>query len=264
MVEEQIEALKKQLQQIDELHLEREALSSPEFIRWREATMRQIKRVFGDQSEHVNKFNSISYITMAIFGDEHRQLQVDQRAYIDGLKTAKTRLLVMIDELNEREKSGEILIAQDATLDQTIRSIAGVAQILQRFRECCHYLTNLPQEEKDLQAIIWIMLRSHFDNLEKEETLPRFGIKSYRPDFGIPDLKLLIEAKFIGVKTNVSNIQEEILGDIPGYLKTTSNYDTVIVFVYDAAHKLRDSHKFISDIGSVEGIAQVIVVPGLE
>ena len=107
------------------------------------------------------------------------------------------------------------------------------------------------------------MLRSHFDRLGKEETLPRFGVKSYRPDLGIPDLRVLIEAKFVGPRTDVSRIQEEVLADIPGYLSTTTSYDSVVIFIYDAAHKLLDPTKFVEDLRSVEGIIDVIVAPGV-
>ena len=109
---------------------------------------------------------------------------------------------------------------------------------------------------------MWIMLRSQFDRVEREETLPKFGVKNYRPDFGIPDLQVLIEAKFISEKTQVSKIQEEVLADIPGYLSGSSGYNSLITFVYDSAHKLRDTRSFIEDIRSVDGIIDVIIVPG--
>jgi hypothetical protein len=107
------------------------------------------------------------------------------------------------------------------------------------------------------------MLRAHFDRLDREDTLPKFGVKGYKPDFGVPELKTLVEVKFIGERTVVAQIQEEILADIPGYLSDHARYDAIIVFVYDAAHKLRDSRKFIEDLRSVEGIVDVVVVPGV-
>jgi len=263
ITEEQLKAFQKQLQQIDELHLEHETFSSSKFVRWREATKRQITRIFGDESKHFNKFNSISYVSMVGVLDNYKQRQIDQEAFLRGLDAAKTQLLVIIDELNEKIQNGEINPMQENTSDQTKRSVADLVQILRRFRECCQYIIELPQKEKDVQTILWIMLRSHFDNLEKEETLPKFGIKNYKPDFGIPELRVLIEVKFIGIKTEISSIQEEILGDVPGYLNSATNYDSVFVFVYDAAHKLRDYKKFARDLESVEGIATVIVIPGL-
>jgi hypothetical protein len=150
---------------------------------------------------------------------------------------------------------------------RVLLSLAAYAKLLSlskvQFRECCQYLVFPLQDEPAVQSVLWVILRSHFDRLEKEGTLPRFGAKSYRPDFGIPDLRVLIEAKFIGAKTEVSTIQDGIFGDIPGYLKSTPDYDAIVVFIYDAAQKLRDSRKFVEDMKAVEGIIDVIVVPGI-
>ena len=263
MAEKQIQALKKQLQQVNELHLERETYSSSEFVRWREATKRRIKRIFGEESKHLEKFNSINYISLAFVGDEYTQRRIDQEAFLGGLEVAKTRLLVMIDELVEYAELGELQSAWEIVSVEEEQSVASLIQVLRRFRECCQHLTHLPDGEKDVQDILWIMLRSRYDSLEREETLPRFGVKSYRPDFGLPDLRAVIEVKFIGAKTEVSGSQEGILADVPGYLNSATDYDAVIVFVYDGAHKLRDCKKFVRDLESVEGIAGVMVTPGL-
>lgn len=154
-------------------------------------------------------------------------------------------------------------LAKDPLLPHDEYSVSRVIQILGRFRECCQYLKEAPDNEKDVQDIVWIMLRSHFDRLEREENLPRFGVKSYKPDFGIPELGVLIEIKYIGDKTQPADIQEKILADIPGYLTDQSRYNGIIVLTYDGAHKLRDSTKFIEDIRSAEGIIDVVVVPGV-
>jgi hypothetical protein len=69
--------------------------------------------------------------------------------------------------------------------------------------------------------------------------------------------------KYIGLQTRVAAIQEEILADIPAYLGEHTNYSGLIVLVYDAAQKLRDPRKFTEDLKRVEGIVEVIVVPGI-
>ena len=61
----------------------------------------------------------------------------------------------------------------------------------------------------------------------------------------------------------VGAIQEGILADIPGYLNDATGYDSVIVFVYDHAHQLLDAGRFIEDLKSVDGIVDVIVMPGI-
>lgn len=154
-------------------------------------------------------------------------------------------------------------LAKDPTLPKQEHSISTVVQVLRRFRECCQYIKDPPKNEKAVQDIMWIMLRTQFDRVEREETLPKFGVKNYRPDFGIPDLQLLVEAKFIGEKTQIAAIQEEILADIPGYLKNSQPYNAIVLLVYDDAQKLRDPRKFVEDIRSVDGIVDVIIIPGI-
>lgn len=154
-------------------------------------------------------------------------------------------------------------LAQDPELVHVDPSVNNVIQILRRFRECCQYITDLPQNEKSVQDILWIMLRAQFELLHREESLKTFGLKSYKPDFGLPSLRTLIEAKFIGLKTDPRSIQEEILADIPGYLNESSQYDSIIVFVYDHAHKLRNPTNFIEDLEKIDGIIAVIVIPGV-
>jgi hypothetical protein len=154
-------------------------------------------------------------------------------------------------------------LAEDPNLPQRPQSVAELLRTLGRFRECCQYVQVPPKDEREVQDIIWIMLRSQHDHLEREEGLPRFGAKGYRPDFGVPDLDCLVEVKFIGEKTDVPSIQESVLADVPGYLSASSRYKSLIVFVYDYAHKLRDAKRFIEDLRSVAGIVDVLVVPGI-
>lgn len=154
-------------------------------------------------------------------------------------------------------------LMKNPVLPQPVLSITQLVQTVRRFRECCQYLQVPPANERTVQDILWIMLRCQFDRVDRENTLPKFGVKSYRPDFGVPSLSSLIEVKYIGEKTQVQDIQKEILADVPGYLNETSRYSSIIVFVYDGAHKLRDPRAFIEDLRSVEGIIDVIVVPGV-
>ncbi len=142
-------------------------------------------------------------------------------------------------------------------------SVGDLIRTLVRFRECCQFISEKPSSELQVQDILWIMLRSQIDRLDREATLPRFGSKGYRPDFGVPELSVVIEVKFIGQKTRVASIQEQVLADIPGYIAGSGSYKGLVVFVYDAAHKLRDPRKFVEDIRSVKGIVDVIVVPGI-
>lgn len=99
---ERIEAIQRQLQQIDELNLVSETPSTEKFIRWREATKRLLKRIFGVESEQLKVFNSVYYSPWSITTNKVKQYQINQDAYLRGLNQTKVMLQVMIDELNER------------------------------------------------------------------------------------------------------------------------------------------------------------------
>lgn len=154
-------------------------------------------------------------------------------------------------------------LADDPSIPQPVAFVGNLILTLRRFRECCQYIKNPPQNEKDVQDILWIMLRSQHERLERKETLPKYGVKAYRPDFGVPELGVLIEVKFIGEKTLVPSIQEAILADLTGYLNESTRYNGAIEIVYDYAHKLRDPRKFIEDLRASEGIIDVLVIPGI-
>ena len=172
--------------------------------------------------------------------------------YVDE---GRTQLIKVISKVRSRLKDPGAMQAP-TSIDQLLRA-------LNRFRECCQFIKNTPENEQGVQDIVWIMLRAQFDRVDREDVLPRFGAKTYRPDFGVPDLRTLVEIKFVGPKTAVGKIQEEIIADVPGYLTNNSAYCGIVVLVYDAAHKLRDARKFVEDLKTVEGILEVIVVPGI-
>lgn len=154
-------------------------------------------------------------------------------------------------------------IVTNPVLPRDEASVGGLIVTLGRLRECSQYVKTPPSNERDVQDIVWIMLRSRFDRVDRENTLQRFGAKSYRPDFGVPELRTLIEVKFIGPKIKVAAIQEEILADVPGYLSNQTAYDSIVVLVYDQAQTLRDPRKLIDDLRTVEGIIDVLVIPGI-
>ena len=154
-------------------------------------------------------------------------------------------------------------LVDDPGVPQAVASVSQLLLVLNRFRACCQYVATAPQNERAVQDIIWIMLRSQFDRVEREEQLPTFGVKSYRPDFGIPDLATLVEVKYVGEGMRPADLQEQLLSDVPGYLTAATSYTSLVAFVYDGANKLRDPRRFIDDLRRVDGLIDVIVIPGL-
>jgi len=139
--------------------------------------------------------------------------------------------------------------------------------------ECIHILENLnsyqervskiPKDEKALQEFIFPILKSHFENLLDEFSLPKFASIEYKPDFGIPEAQLLIECKYIKEKKDFKRIQKEINDDIVGYLQTASNqYKKIVVLIYNSKNT-PISNKFKKDFEKVKGVEKIIIVPGV-
>jgi hypothetical protein len=120
----------------------------------------------------------------------------------------------------------------------------------------------LIRSEADVQRIIWAMLRPTFPDLVDEDFLPKFGAKNYKPDFGIPSLRLLIEAKYVSGYKTVAEIQDELHADIIGYRESTSEYSAIIFFVYDTRGEVAANSELHRVIREQKGVADLITVVG--
>jgi hypothetical protein len=145
-------------------------------------------------------------------------------------------------------------------------------RIKNKINKCISILENLNRyqlrmksylkDEKELQDFIFPILKSHFEDLEDEFNLPRFGNIEYKPDFGISNIGLLIECKFLRNKKDLKKIQKEIHDDIIGYLKSSKQYQNLIFFVYNSKN-IPVPDKFVKDIEKIKGVESVIIVPGV-
>ncbi len=94
--------------------------------------------------------------------------------------------------------------------------------------------------EREVQDIVWIMLRSVFDDLVDEEPLRRVGHSSYRCDFGLPRLGVLVEIKYARSADDFKKIEKEIIQDSVGYLHDRATYTKLVVFIYDASCSVQE------------------------
>jgi hypothetical protein len=110
-----------------------------------------------------------------------------------------------------------------------------VKATLREFLPCARrdVKADLIRNEADVQRIVWSILRPTFPDLVDEDYLPKFGAKNYKPDFGIPSLRLLIEAKYVGPSKTIGEIQDELQADIIGYRESGSEYAAILFFIYD-------------------------------
>jgi hypothetical protein len=134
----------------------------------------------------------------------------------------------------------------DASIDQTILSRSHLVTVLRRFEAAMRRwrwdADSLRKPirwpitaEREVQDILWLILRSVFDDVVDEETLPKVGHSTYRADFGIPSLGVLIEVKHARKSSDFKDIETQVMIDSVAYLHGVTAYREIVVFIYDAS-----------------------------
>lgn len=116
------------------------------------------------------------------------------------------------------------------------------------------------KDEGDVQSIVWLMLRSCFEDLVDEDTLPKFAHSSYNADFGIPSLGLLIEVKVVRKAQDFRKVEKEIMEDSIGYLQQTKRYTKLVVFIYDESSSVQEHGTTRQDLRKIQTIEDVVIV----
>lgn len=166
-------------------------------------------------------------------------------------------------------RSIRLSIANDSSL--LLTSIPTVSFLLSQFESCLRRWRwdsselKMPvrwtiRSEREVQDILWLILRGTFTDLEDEETLPKFGHSTYRADFGIPSIGLLIEVKFARSAGDFKQIEKDIMEDIGPYLRTPERYKEVLVFIYDDSCSVQEHETTRQALKEMQGISDVIIV----
>lgn len=117
----------------------------------------------------------------------------------------------------------------------------------------------LVTQEREVQDILWLILRSYFPDVVDEDALPKLGHSTYKADFGIGSLKLIIEAKFATSKDDFKKIEKEIQEDCIPYLRDL-RYDSLIVFIYDDSASVQEHDITRRALLEIPGIEYVVIV----
>ncbi|PRH86006.1 hypothetical protein C5L14_17250 [Labrys okinawensis] len=89
-------------------------------------------------------------------------------------------------------------------------------------------------DESHVQSFLWAILEPRFgDQLYDEQYLPGFGQKQPRFDFGLANLKTIVEVKIARTHRDFPKIEEEVAGDLGLYFSEPERYDRMVVYVYD-------------------------------
>lgn len=160
--------------------------------------------------------------------------------------------------------------AVSVAASSALQTVASVGEVLRRFEASLKRWrwddSNLQRpirwpirSEREVQDILWLVLRPLIADLEDEDALPKFGHSTYRADFGIPSLGLLIEVKFARSTGDFKEIEKQILEDLVPYLKAPDRYREVFVFIYDDSCSVQQHDTTIRALRSVRGISDVVV-----
>lgn len=152
-----------------------------------------------------------------------------------------------------------------------LRTRTTVSQVLTQFESCLRRWrwdsadlrtpVRWPiRSEREVQDILWLVLRGVFLDLEDEDTLPKFGHSTYRADLGIPSLGLLIEVKFARTAADFKTIEKEVLEDVEPYRRSPERYREIVVFIYDDSCSVQEHETTRRALRSVPGIADVLIV----
>jgi len=189
------------------------------------------------------------------------------------LHTASTVDVNMLDTSQAAVVWKAIHTSLMGSIEELILSHNHVSAILRRFEaalrrwrwddeETVRHPIHWPiVSEREIQDILWLILRSVFDDVVDEETLPKFGHSTYRADYGIPSLRLLIEAKYTRQASDFKKIEKEILEDTVAYLlHTKERYDRIIVFIYDHSSSVQEHSVTKNALLMLPQVKDVIIV----
>jgi hypothetical protein len=196
-------------------------------------------------------------------------LKVIQRGILSGLLRTRAIDLSVPDAALLRAAAGHII---DATIDSAVLNRSHIGVVLRRFTPAMRrWRWDDPAKVKDpirwpinsereVQDIIWALLRAVFDDLGDEEPLRKVGHSSYRSDFGLPRLGVLVEIKYVRSAAEFKKVEKEVYEDSVAYLKDRATYKKIVVFIYDASASVQEHATTIDALLDVEHVIDVIIV----
>ncbi len=197
--------------------------------------------------------------------DERRAFQ--QRLVGEALRTDPAHLTVPQAAALYRAVTAVL----DASIDQMVLSCSHLEAVLRRFEAAMRRwrwdadsLANPVRwpitSEREVQDILWLILRSVFEDAVEEETLPKLGHSAYRADFGLPELGVLIEVKYARNHSDFKKIEKEVMEDSVAYLSGTTAYKEIVVFIYDASASVQEHAITEAALRKLRGVSDVVIV----
>lgn len=114
------------------------------------------------------------------------------------------------------------------------------------------------EDEYDVQDLLNVLLRLHFDDVRPEEWTPSYAGGNNRMDFLLKDEEIAIEVKMTRDGLKDREIGDQLLIDIAKY-QTHPNCKSLYCFVYDPDGHIRNPRGLEKDLSVVTGNIDVKV-----
>lgn len=201
--------------------------------------------------------------------DPASDLKVTQNGILKGLLSVSVSEVPVLDTAFLRAAARQII---DATIDEAMLDHRHVGVVLRRFPKAMRRwrwdtdpaMKNPIQwpitMEREVQDVLWILLSAVFVDLVDEEPLRKFGHSSYRVDFGIPRLGVLIEIKYARSAADFKDIEKQVMEDYVAYLQDRSTYQKIVVFIYDASASSQVHAITEAALMELEHVIDVVIV----
>lgn len=190
----------------------------------------------------------MTVVGTARFADPAADLSIVQQGVLNGILCVRAADLPVPDAALLRAAAGRII---EASVDIAVLNRDHVGVVLRRFtpamrrwryddpariKQPVQWPVNA---EREVQDIVWLLLRSAFGDVVDEEPLRKLGHSSYIADFGIPSLGVLVEIKNVRAATDFKHIEKQI---------------------YDASASVQEYALTADALLGIEHMADVIIV----
>lgn len=174
---------------------------------------------------------------------------------------------VLLVALEWTRRSAPLVLPGQATPETVVQLLAASPRALQQWpwenspktknsRAAKWHVDN----EYHVQALLWAILAPVFSDLRREEYAPQVGPIQPRVDFGIPSLRLLIEAKFARTRSALKQTVNEIAQDNSNYFTTPGPYDRLLVFVWDNGAHSEDHALVVEGLRKFDRVVDAVIV----
>jgi len=235
----------------------------------------------GDVStiDDVREYRDIAELALLDWGQRRGAVQlVDPRVDASGFQARILQEAVTADlSMLAAARAGLVWGAVDASLERSVHeavlSRGHVGAVLRRFEAAMRRWrwdglvgVNSPVQwaitsEREVQDLVWLVLRSVFEDIVDEETLPKIGHSTYRADFGIPSLRLLVEVKYARKASDFKTLEKQIMEDAVAYLlETEDRYERILVFIYDDSASVQEHDQTANALRKLPQVEDVIIV----